>query len=64
MKIHTQRDYIEALDRANRLRGNGQDAESSAELAAIDASIHAYAQLTDDPAATPGRPAPSSRRER
>jgi hypothetical protein len=56
MKITTRDEYAEAIERANRLRGQGQSAETSTELAALDAAIQAYEQQPDQPGRTPGKP--------
>ena len=57
MKITTPDEYTDAIDKANRLRGRGYSAECCPELAVLDASIHAYEQLPDQPGDTPGKPA-------
>jgi hypothetical protein len=57
MTIRSESEYAQALDRANRLRGEGQSPETSTELAELDAALHAYAQLAERPGTTPGRPA-------
>ncbi len=56
MKITSRAEYAEAIERANQLRGRGQSAETSTELATLDAAIHAYEQLPDQPGRTPGKP--------
>ncbi len=58
MKITSRAEYTEAIERANRLRGQDQSAETSAELAALDAAVHAYEQSPDQPGTTPGKPTP------
>ncbi|MFO1127071.1 MAG: hypothetical protein U1E66_01325 [Rhodospirillales bacterium] len=58
MRINDRHEYAEAIERANRLRGQGHSAEASPELAELDAAIHAYEQLPDQPGTTPGKPAP------
>lgn len=56
MKISTRTEYAAAIDRANQLRGRGARADQSLELAALDAAIHAYEALPDQPGDTPGKP--------
>jgi hypothetical protein len=56
MKISSRAEYAEAIEQANRLRGQGQSAETSEALAELDAAIHAYEQQPDQPGRTPGRP--------
>ena len=58
MRLTSPGEYAEAIDRANRLRAQGQSADASAELAALDAAIHAYEQQPDQPGRTPGKPTP------
>jgi len=57
MKIMTPEAYVDAIEKANQLRGRGYNAETCSELAVLDASIQAYEQLPDRPGDSPGKPA-------
>jgi hypothetical protein len=57
MQIASPEAYTDAIEKANKLRGRGYSAETCAELAALDASIQAYEQLSDTPGDTPAKPA-------
>lgn len=56
MKITNRTEYAEAIEQANRLRGQGHSAERSERLAILDAAIHAYEQPPDQPGTRPGKP--------
>lgn len=56
MKIFTENDYREALQRVHILRAKGRTAENHAELAEVEGAIAAYEALPDQPGVSKGRP--------
>ncbi|TVR79250.1 MAG: hypothetical protein EA405_13080 [Rhodospirillales bacterium] len=58
MRITNNDEYRQALDRADELRNAEETAESSDELARLQAAIEAYEALPDKPDVAKGRPTP------
>lgn len=58
MKINSNIEYKNAVNRANQLRSSGATVDNSVELATLEGAIQAYDMQPDKPDESKGKPTP------